>query len=215
MKFNLVFVILSSICLNSGIFSQLNQSSIYLSLDSYFDNIEYENINNEFIDIGANMYKANIGYVHKGKFEFSIFNIDNKSKINNYYLYNKSNFGASFYYYLNSFNRLPIDFKIGFNYIESGQNNLNSFIVCLYKELAGGGNYPVIPFLKLGTTDLKNTNQYRNFTSLSMGMHLKLTVDTKNNSILKDIIWLGAHLNTTDYSHYFIGLDIGLYHPIK
>lgn len=218
MKINLILIILSSICLNSGIFSQLNQSSIYLSFDNYFDNIEYENIDNQLVDISANMYKTNIGYVHKGNFEFSLSHIENRSDINNYYLYDKSYLGIDFYYYLNDFKKIPINFKIGTNYMRSGKNNLNSLIICLYKELAGGGNYPVIPFLKLGNTSVSNINQNysrESFTSLSLGMHLKLIVDANNNSSLKDIIWLGAHLMTTDQSYYFIGFDIGLYHPIK
>ena len=214
---SIVLIILSGVCLNNGMFSQLNQSSIYFSIDSYFDNIEYQNVDNEYVDIKSNMYKSTLGYVHKGKFEISINYINNKSDINNYYLYDKSYFETDFYYYLNKFNKLPIDFKIGANHMKSTNNNLNSFIFCIYKEIAGGGNYPVIPFLRIGSTSA-NINQNDNnisFTTLSLGMHLKLIVDSGNNSILKDVVWLSTHLNTTDQSHYFIGFNIGLYHPIK
>ena len=218
MYVRILFIIFFSLSFNNGVFSQLNQSAIYFSLNSYRDKIEYENIDNDFLDINSKLYKANIGYNHKGKYEFSLNYIENTSNINNYYFNDKNSYqGLDFYYYINNIKKIPIDFKIGTNFISSNIYRSNSMAFCIYKELSGGGNYPVIPFLEINSTSysFKPENYDGSFTSLSIGMHLKLNVDAKDNSILKDIIWISTHLNTTNNSHYFIGFDIGLYHPIK
>ena len=46
------------------------------------------------------------------------------------------------------------------------------------------------------------------------GASVKLTVDTEDNSVLKDIIWITTSINTDNFSQYYLGLSIGLYHPI-
>ena len=218
MNFRLIPLILINFCFNSGILSQLSQNSIYFSLNNYTDKIEYENSDNELIDITSKMYKANIGYVHKGRYEFALNYIENNSNVNNYYFYDSNSyFGFDFFYYFDSFAKFPIDLKIGANYINSDIYSSNSYIVYLYKELAGGGNYPVLPFVKFSNTEYSaSDNSFKgSFPSLSVGMHLKLNVNSNDNNLLKDIIWLSTHVNTTNQSHYFIGFDIGLYHPIK
>ena len=149
MKISIIISILISFCFNNGIFSQLNQNSIFFSINNYIDKIEYENINNEIIDINSKMYRVNIGYVYKGKYEFYLTQIKNNSNVNNYYLYESDSYsGINFYYYFNNFNKFPIDFKVGANYISSNTLKTNSFLIYFYKELAGGGNYPILPFLK-------------------------------------------------------------------
>ncbi len=101
--------------------------------------------------------------------------------------------------------------------VGSDKHESSSLICNVYKEFAGGGTYPIIPFLEFSNTNYsyKEIGLNDNYSSMTMGYHLKLKVESVNNSILKDLIWISSHINTTDFSHYFIGIDIGLYHPIK
>ncbi len=218
MKLNLSFIVLLNLCFSTAIFSELNQNSIYFSLNNYIDNITKQNIDGIDEEFRSNLYKINFGYVLRGRYDFSLSLIENNSNVNNYYFYKSDIYlgfgiGACF----KNLNKIPVNFKLDLDLIGSNSYDSSSLRFYVFKEFAGGGNYPVIPFLEISKTNYSyNASSFNSsYSSLSVGYHLRLNVESSNNSVLKDLIWISSHINTTDFSHYFIGFNVGLYHPIK
>ena len=60
-----------------------------------------------------------------------------------------------------------------------------------------------------------NNCENKVFNSFIIGGDVKLSVDKIDNNELKDIIWLGFALNTTDYNKYYLGFNTGLFFPLK
>ena len=218
MKLNLSLIVLLNLCFNTAIFSELNQNSIYFSLNSYIDNVPNQNIDGIDKEFGSNLYKINFGYVLSGRYDFSLSLIENNSNVNNYYFYKSDMYlglgvGACF----KNLNKIPVNFKFDLALIGSNSYDSSSLRFYVFKEFSGGGNYPVIPFIVLSNTSYShNTSGFNaSYSSLSAGYHLRLNVESSNNSVLKDLIWISSHIYTTDLSQYFIGFNAGLYHPIK
>ena len=218
MKLNLSLIVLLNLCFSTAIFSELNQNSIYFSLNNYIDNVTNQNIDGIEEEFGSNLYKINFGYVLSGRYDFSLSLIENNSNVNNYYFYKSDMYlglglGACF----KNLNKIPVNFKFDLELIGSNSYDSSSLRFYVFKEFPGGGNYPVIPFIELSNTSYSyNTSGFNgSYSSLSAGYHLRLNVESSNNSVLKDLIWISSHINTTDFSHYFIGFNVGLYHPIK
>tara|TARA_Y100000590_G_C15564728_1_gene956187 strand:- start:85 stop:654 length:570 start_codon:yes stop_codon:yes gene_type:complete len=189
-------------------------------MNSISDNIEYQNDVEDIIIEKVRVDKISMGYSFNGSYDIRFDYMHNNNSINNYFLFDKDSYlGINFIYYLNKFDKIPFNFNLGFNYIESRGSdfNKNSIIFGAYKELNNFGVYPVIPFLNIHKTsyyldDDLDPGDYINFYA---GMHIKLIVDTGDKSNLKDVIWISTYLNSTDQKKYSIGFELGLYHPIK
>ena len=97
----LTIILLLNICLATGVFSQLNQSSVFYSLKYFADKFDYMN-EEENRQIKSKLYSISIGYVFKGKYALSVNYIENNSAINNYFLpQNDRYMSCDFFYHFN------------------------------------------------------------------------------------------------------------------
>jgi len=215
-----IFVIILSIntCIGSGLFSRVNENAIFYSIDYFSDNLSYVNGDLGTVDIKSKLYNAIIGFVLNGKYEILINYSKNSSPINNYMLpYKDSYISMQFLYHLKDIDKIPIEFKFGIRAIDSMNNSFysNSMIVGIYKELAAG-NYPIIPYGDVYLSiNASQNDQISVDDEYKFGVHIKLIVDYLDNNILKDILWISPHINTADFNHYYLGFNLGLYHPFK
>ena len=212
-------IIITGFSFADVMFSMLNQNSIYFSYSYCFDNVDYINQDSESVSSKASYNNYEIGYVLNGKYDFNVKVIDNNSSVNDFDIPYKDVYKTiGFKYNLKNLEKIPINFKMGLEYTKSS-NNLyvsNTIIFGLYKEI-NPGNYPVIPFLNIlnlsydyGLEEVISDSKI----IFNCGASVKLTVDTEDNSVLKDVIWITTSINTDNFSQYYLGLSIGLYHPI-
>jgi len=197
-------------------FSVLNQNSLYLNFSSFYDNISYINSNSEQDDIVANLQKINFGYVLNGKFDFSIKIIDNRTLINNFnYPLNKNTYALKFIYFINDLKKIPVAFSIGYEYVWSDEHlfkyssaHIGSYIDFVVDK------YPSVAYLTLSSINNLNLEEYNDSFNIEIGANVKLVVDKEDNSLLKDIIFLGINLNSNNNKKYSLGINLGLYHPL-
>ena len=199
-------------------FSMLNQNSVYFSYTYFYDNVNYINESSESVSAKALFNDYILGYVLNGKYDFNIRLTDNSSSRNDFDIPKDTYSSVSFKYHLKNLKKIPVDFKIGIEHTKSSNNlyKSNAFIFGLYKEY-NPGNYPVIVFVNI--SNLSYNNDLDDISNSKIVFHcgasIKLMVDSGDNSVLKDIIWISPFINTDNFSKYYFALNIGLYHPIQ
>jgi hypothetical protein len=212
----LILILFIQMIFCDGMFSMVNQNSIYLNFSNFYDNISYINSNSEQDDSVANLRKINFGYVLNGKFDFSIKIINNRILINNFnYPFNKNTYALKFNYFMNNLKKIPLDFSIGYEYVWSDERlfKYNSVHIGSYIDFVVD-EYPSVAYLRLSNINNLNLQEYSDSFNIQIGTHIKLVVDKEDNNLLKDIIFLGINLNSNNYKKYYFGIDLGLYHPI-
>ena len=212
-----ILILLVQIIFCNGMFSMLNQNSIYLNLSNFYDNISYINSNSEQDESVANLRKISFGYVLNGKYDFNIKIINNRTQINNFnYPYKENTYALKFTYFINDLKKNPVDFSIGYEYVWSDERlfKYNSVHIGSYIDFVVD-EYPSVAYLRLSSINNLNFQQFSESFNIEVGAHIKLVVDKKDNNLLKDIIFLGINLNSSNLKKYFFGLDLGLYHPIR
>jgi hypothetical protein len=200
-----------------GMFSVLNQSSIYLKFSNLYDNVSYINSDSELDESAANLQKINFGYVLNGKFDFSIKIINNRTLINNFnYPFNKNTYALKLNYFINDLEKIPVDFSIGYEYVWSDERlfKYNSVHIGSYIDFVVD-EYPSVAYLTLSSINNLNLEEYSDSFNIEIGANIKLVVDKEDNSLLKDVIFLGINLNSNNYKKYNLGINLGLYHPIR
>ena len=209
------FIIFAEIVFCNGMFSELDQSSVYFDFSNYYDNVSYINADSELDDSAASLQKVIFGYVLKGKYDLSFKLINNKTAINNFnYPYNKNIYAINFNYLINDLIKIPLNFSVGHEYVYADDLfNYNSIHMGAYFDFIVD-EYPSVAYLKLTNINNLDLEEYSDNVNAEFGTNIKLVVDKKDNSLLKDIIFLGINLSTSNFKKYNLGLNIGLYHPI-
>ena len=214
----LFLILIINICYSSSIYSLLSQNALYFSSSNYFDTVDVPSADFESNTETSVLTGFSIGYVNSGKYDFSINYINNKSKIYNYHFPANDKFvNVAFKYNITNLEKLPFFMQVGFEYNKSIKEIYNStnYMIMIYKEY-NSGKYPVIPFINLSSINCESSN-YVNCKDkfMNLGLNIKLTVDTGDNSLFKDILFISPSISTYDFSQYFFGLSMGLYHPFE
>ena len=211
-----IFTILMEIMFCEGMFSVLNQSSIYLKLSNFYDNVSYINSESELDESTATLQKITFGYVLNGKYDFSFKLINNKTVINNFnYPFNKNTYAIKFNYLINDLMKIPLNFNFGYEYVYSDERlfKYNSFHIGSYIDFIVD-EYPSVAYLKLSNINNLALAEYSDNFNMEIGANIKLVVDKEDNSLLRDVIFFGINLNTNNYKKYNLGITLGLYHPM-
>jgi hypothetical protein len=209
-------VLFVNIIFSSGNFSDLDIFSIYgsTSFNSYKESFVSESL--ELVNVRPNLKSFTLGFVYNANYEISFSHLNNSETINIYnFPYSDNYILTKFYFHINRFEKFK--FKVGLSSINSQSNEYlrNSILFGINKEINYFNN-PVVLYLNIEPSyqDYILCNN-TSFTKLTIGGDVKLFVDKIDNNELKDIIWLGFALNTTDYNKYYLGFNTGLFFPLK
>ena len=214
----LIYLLLLNFCFSTGILSELNQNALYYSFGYYPDKIDQINNVLDLEEFDAKLYHYIIGYVLKGKYEFSLNYYKNNS-IDNYYNFPFEGPYREFMiaYYLKDLDKIPLDFKISLSTGQSKTNDFKNttFSISLFNKI-NLDNYPIFPYLELKTVSYsEDYGDLIEDMNLNIGVYVKMVVEKPGNSILRDIIWFSPNINTNNFKHYYPGITFGLYHPLK
>ena len=229
-----IYIILICNIYSNGIFSNGLEKSINFSMSYKFDNdnLYSYNENNELYvlkELKPKIYDAKLSMVFRGKYEVGYNYIFNSSYENDYGLPERGSYNYLYFiYHFKERKRFPINlsFNITSGYRKSSIS-ANKFTfyhqklgLSIYKEIELK-TYPLV--LKFDHTQVSSIyenisydkvisdNEYNVYTIQTL---IKLIVNTEENTVMRDIIWLGPKIDILDDDHFF-GFDIGIYHPIK
>jgi len=200
----------------SGIFSNLDNFSIYgsVSFSSYKESFVSESL--ELVDIRPSLTGFSVGAVYNSRYDLAFTFLDNSESINVYnFPYVDKYISTKFHYHINRYEKFK--FKIGLDLIKSKKYDYsrNSFLIGINKDIDYFNN-PVVIFLDFISSNQECTNcQEESFSGLTIGGKVKLLVDKLDNNEIKDIIWFGFDLNTNDFNKYYFGFNSGLFIPLK
>jgi len=232
MKTIYIIIILLSPIYTNGIFSNGFEKSINFSISYKSDNDNfYIEDDNEPItkELKPKVYNAVLNMVFKGKYEIGYEYLYNSSFVNGYNLPERGSYNYLYLnYHFKERKRFPVNlsFNIKSGYRKSAILNnkfiFNSQIVgmSLYKEVQLK-TYPIIIkfdynkhtsiYENISYDKIIHDNKYNIYTIKAL---VKLIVNTKENTTMRDVIWFGPKLDISKKDQFF-GFDFGIYHPIK
>lgn len=214
-KYLLLLLYLSTL-LGSGILSDQDNLSLYssYSLFSYKEDFISESL--ELVNSRPIYSNISIGLIYNGKYELRFSHVNNSNSNNIYSLPFKDEFiSMNINYHIKKLDYMA--FKIGLGTMEAINNQYtrSAFLFGAYRDTDFFNNPVVIYF------DYKNLTYnclacaLDKNSNFSFGGKVKLSVDKLDNNELKDIIFIGLTLNTSDFSRYYLGINSGLFIPIK
>tara|TARA_B000000475_G_scaffold46125_2_gene35088 strand:- start:187 stop:849 length:663 start_codon:yes stop_codon:yes gene_type:complete len=212
----LLFLLYLNTVLGSGILSNLDNLSLYssYSLFSYKEDFISESL--ELVNTRPQYSNISIGLIYNGIYELRFSHVSNSNSNNIYSLPFKDEFiSLGINYHIKRLDY--IDFKIGLSTMEAINNQYSSsaFLLGAYKDINYFNNPVVIFFDYKNSTHNCSVCDLEKNSNFSFGGKVKLFVDKLDNNELKDIIFLGLTLNTSDFSRYYFGFNTGLFIPIK
>ena len=217
------YLLIISVIQGAGLLSTDYYNYMNFSFSIQRDNVTYmDDEIEELVEENSDLSSFNMSYLHKGVYEVYISYINNSytvenASVNVFMFPNRGKYGAlGFEYFFREREKFPLN--IGFNIKMGGGLDIYyrsySLGIHLYKEFKSF-DYPIVPYLHISNNQiLYNENNDTEILIYKTGIITKLLVKNINNSLIQDIIWFDISISANK-KDLFLGLEIGLSHPIN